>query len=51
MIVTKNKIEFESQRENEIFLMLLREVRIGDLRPELHKESVEMLDSLMEMEK
>ena len=51
MKVTKNKIEFESQRESEIFLMLLREVCIGDLRPELYKEGVEMLDSLMEMEK
>ena len=47
MKVTKNNIVFESQRESEIFQMLLREVCIGDLRPELYKEGVEMLDSLM----
>lgn len=48
MKITENTLEFESPREQEIFLMLLREVNIGELRPEIHKECVDMLDNVIQ---
>lgn len=46
MIVTENKIVFESQREKEIFLMILSEVNLGEVRPERHTECANMLDKI-----
>ena len=50
MRVTKNEIVFEAQREKEIFLMILSEVNIGELRPEVHTECMTMLNRLQELE-
>lgn len=46
MKVTENEIVFESRREREIFLMILQEVNIGELRPEIHVECMAMLTNL-----
>ena len=48
MKVTENKIEFENQREKEILLMILREVNMSELRPEIHGECVDMLDNIIQ---
>ena len=48
MKVTENEILFETQRDREIFLMILREVDVGELRPETHKECVDMLDIVIQ---
>ncbi len=50
MKVRENEIVFENQREKEIFLMILREVNIGELRPEIHTECVTMLEEIMRNE-
>ena len=46
MIVRGSEIVFESRREKEIFLMILSEVNIGELRPEVHTECMAMLDNI-----
>ncbi len=43
----ETEIVLENQRERDIFLMLLREVNISELRPEIHTECVTMLDKLL----
>ena len=48
MIVRVSDIEFQSQREKEIFLMILSEVNIGELRPEVHMECMTMLSTIIE---
>lgn len=47
MKITENEIVFENQRDKEILLMLLREVNVGELRPEIHGECVNMLERLI----
>ena len=47
MKVTENQIIFENQREKEVFLMLLKEVNISELRSELCFESVDMIDKIL----
>jgi len=42
MKVTENEIVFENQREKEILLMILQEVNMGELRPEIHDECANM---------
>ena len=46
MKADKNGIVFESQRDRDIFLGLLREVDLGELRPEIAMESVQMLEKI-----
>lgn len=46
MIANKDKIVFENQRDRDIFLELLREVNVGELRPEIIMEAVEMLEGM-----
>jgi hypothetical protein len=46
MIANKDKIVFENQRDRDIFLELLREVNIGELRPEIVMEGVRMLEGI-----
>lgn len=43
MKVTENEIVFENQREKEILLMVLREVNMGEIRPEIHGECANMI--------
>ena len=50
MRTRENEIVFESQREKEIFLIILSEVNIGELRPEVHTECMTMLNRLQELE-
>lgn len=50
MIVRGSDIVFQTQREKEIFLMILSEVNIGELRPEVHTECMTMLNRLQELE-
>ena len=49
MKITENEVVFESQREKEIFLIILSEVNIGELRPEVHAECMTMLSHLQEV--
>ena len=46
MIIRASGIEFETRREKEIFLMLLSEVNISEVRPEIQMECGLMLDAL-----
>ena len=48
MKVTENEIVFKNQREKEILLMILREVNMGEIRPEIHGECVDMLDNIIQ---
>jgi len=47
MKVTENGIVLESQRERELLLMALREVDAGELRPEIAKECMGLLDTII----
>ena len=49
MRIGENEIVFGSQREKEIFLTILSEVNIGELRPEVHTECMTMLNRLLEL--
>ncbi len=46
MKVTGSEIVFENQRDKDIFGELLREVNIGEIRPEIAVEAMKMLDEL-----
>ena len=46
MKVTGSEILFENQRDKDIFGELLREVNIGEIRPEIATEAMKMLDEL-----
>jgi hypothetical protein len=46
MKADKNGIVFENQRDRDIFLELMREVNIGELRPEIMMEGVRMLEAI-----
>lgn len=46
MKAAKGGIVFENQRERDIFLELMREVNIGELRPEIMMEAVRMLEEI-----
>ena len=48
MKVTENGIVLETQRERELLLMALREVNIGELRPEIAQESSGLLDTIIQ---
>jgi len=47
MKVTNEHIIFENQRDRDIFLELLREVDVGELRPEIRYEGVVMLENIL----
>jgi hypothetical protein len=47
MKITDNAIFFENKRDKEILLTLLREVNVGELRPEIHGECVNILERLI----
>ena len=46
MKVTGSGIVFENQRDKDIFGEILREVNIGEIRPEIAVETMKMLDEL-----
>ena len=46
MKTNEKSITFDSQRERDIFLELLREVNVGELRPEIHFEAITMLEDI-----
>lgn len=48
MKIIENVIIFESNREKEILLMLLRQVDVSELRPEIYKEGLDMIDNIIE---
>lgn len=48
MKVTSKNIVFESQRESYIFQEILREVRLGEVKREIHGEVLAMLADIVE---
>lgn len=48
MKVNKGGMLFDSQRDRDIFLELLREVNVSELRPEIMSEAIMMLKSIKE---
>jgi len=46
MEVNEKSITFDSKRERDVFLELLREVNAGELRPEMHFEAITMLEDI-----
>lgn len=48
MKVENNIIKFENQREKEIFLEILREVNLGEMRPELMREAIVIVEIIRE---